>query len=114
MPPKIAEEIVHILKDNEIGPISLGDLPLARLAVNQTFELNKNEMIYPLALLMLQKHKNTIREEIGKLNESGIQTLISSASPFAVVIKTKRDCKPWFCIDNIAFEQHMKAVLWRI
>lgn len=57
---------------------------------------------------MAPKHNKREIEELDNMLESGIITPASSAWSFTVVISTKKDGIPPFCVDYREFNQRMK------
>ena len=63
---------------------------------------------------MPPKHQQIVREEIDKMLEAGIIKPASSAWSFPVVIATKKDGQPRFCVDYRQLNRVMKGDRWPI
>lgn len=64
--------------------------------------------VYLLVHIIPRKHPQIVLEEIRKMLEAGIITCVTSSWVFPVVIATKKDRKPIFCIYYRLLDQSMK------
>ncbi|CDF38852.1 unnamed protein product [Chondrus crispus] len=58
---------------------------------------------------MAPLHNEIVREELDKMLEAGIITPSSAAWSFPVVIVSKKDGNPRFCVDYRSLNQKMKV-----
>lgn len=88
---------------------SLHDLRPSKVPIKHSFELNNYEPIYHKPRRMAPKHNVLVKEEVEKMLRAGIIRPISSAWSFPVVIATKKDGKPRFCVDYRLLNARMKG-----
>ena len=100
------------LMDKSIVATSLDDLRPAEVPIKHHFELGNTIPIYHSARRMAPLHNAIVRKELDKMLEAGIITPSSSAWSFPVVIVSKKDGNPRFCVDYRTLNQSMKADRW--
>lgn len=107
-----SEEAIKIsrtmLQTNVIAS-SLLDLGPADVPVQHEFELTDDRPIYHTARRMAPKHNEIVRKELDGMLKAKIVTPEVSAWSFPVVIATKKDGKPRFCVDYRMLNQRMRA-----
>lgn len=103
-----AKRIKRLLK-NRWSHISLHDLRQASVNNRHHFELSDDSPMYAKNRRMAPTHQKLVKEEIEKMLEEGIIRLASSAWSFMVVIATKKDVKPRFCVYCRPWSASMKA-----
>ena len=100
------------LMDKSVIATSLDDLRPAEVQIKHHFKLNHTNPIYRSARRMAPLHNAIARKELDKILEAGIIKLSSSAWSFPVVILSKKDGNPSFCVDYRTLNQRMKADRW--
>ena len=119
----IEEKLVHLspsdrrvisesLKDYGIVAWSFHDLRKADVPVKHSFELEDDTPVYHQPRRLSPKHNEVVRSEIDRMLEAGIITPASSAWSFLVVIATKKDGKPRFCVDYRILNRKIKPDRW--
>ena len=108
-----AQRIIETaLIDKSIVATSLDDLRPTEVPIKHHFELDDTNPIYHSARRMAPLHNKIVRKELDKMLEAGIITPSSSAWSFPVVIVSKKDGNPRFCVDYCTLNQRMKADRW--
>ena len=82
--------------------------------VDHAFELNNKSPIYHKPRRMAPWSNLIVKKEIEKMLRAWIIIPISSEWSFPVVISTKKDKKPLFCVDYHMLNKRMKAYRWPI
>ena len=100
------------LMDKSTVTASLDDLRPAEVPIKHDFELDNTNPIYHSARRMASLHIAIVRKELDKMMESGIITPSSSAWSFPIVIVSKKEGNPRFCVDYRMLNQTMKAERW--
>ena len=100
------------LMDKSIFATSLSDLRPAEVSIKHHFELDNTNPFYHYARRMAPLHNAIVRKELEKMLEAGIITPSSSAWSFPVIIVSKKDGNPRFCVDYRPLNQRMKADRW--
>ena len=95
----IQNVIETAMMENSIVAISLDDLRPAEVPIKHHFELEEKNPIYHSAMRMAPLHNNIVRKELDKMLEGGIITPSRSAWSFPVIIVSKKDRNPRFCVD---------------
>lgn len=98
LPDKHADVIASSLAKNVVA-WSLHDLRQADVPVRHSFKLTDYTPIYHKVRRQPPKWNEVIREEVATMLAGGIITPCSSPWSFPVVIATKKDGKPRFCVD---------------
>lgn len=108
-----ADRIVESIKARGIAAWSLDDLRPSDVPVSHSFELvDPTPISHSARRLPPPKHNEVVREELEKMEKAGIITPSVSAWSFPVVIATKKDGKPRFCVDYRLLNKVMKADKW--
>ena len=105
-------EVLSMLNESHCIAWSLRDLSPADVPVKHHFELNDNAPIHHRSRRMAPKHNEFIRKELDNLLDAGIIVPVSSAWSFPVVIASKKDGTPRFCVDYRSLNRVMKADRW--
>ena len=111
-PDSVAREVVCSLYDSGIIAWSLDYLRPAATPVEHYFELKSATPIHTRVRRLPPRHAEIVREEIDKMLSAGIITPSTSAWSFPVVMATKKDGKPRFCVDYRTLNQVMKPDRW--
>lgn len=90
----------------------LDDLLPLEVTVEHDFELKIDEPIYHKLRRMSPKYNIILKGEIQNMLRACVIKLISSAWSFPVVIGTKEDVKPFFCVYYRTLKQRIKAYIW--
>ena len=104
--------MIAALQKYGIDAWSLDDLRPAEVPVSHSFGLVDSTPIYSSVRRLPPRHNAVVREELDKMLEAGIITPAVSAWYFSVVIASKKDGRPRFCVDYRALNKVMKADLW--
>ena len=110
--PSDRRVISESLKDYGIIAWSFHDLRKADVPVKHSFELEDDTPVYHQPRRLSPKHNEVVRSEIDRMLEAGIITPASSAWSFPVVIATKKDGKPRFCVDYRILNRKIKPDRW--
>lgn len=109
LPAREAAEILDALMTSKVVASSLNDLGPVNVPVEHSFQLTDNNPVYHRGRRMAPKHNELVRDELQKMLRAGIVTSATSAWSFSVVIATKKDGKPRFCVDYRVLNQRMKG-----
>ena len=109
-----ARVVAGLLRDADIIAWSLYDLSAADVPVRHSFELKDYTPIYHRPRRMSPRDNEIVREEIDKMLKAGIIRPADSAWAFPVVIATKKDGGPRFCVDYRLLNARMVASRWPI
>ena len=112
LPGKTQEEISHALRESNVVAWSLHELRPCDVPVSHSFELETETPIHSSIRRLPSRHATVVREELDKMLKAGIITPSSSAWSFSVVIASKKDGKPRFCVDYRTLNRVMKADSW--
>ena len=107
------EEIVNILrKYAEVISYSFKDVRPSIVAVTHRFELTSNNPMYQKARRMSRMHNEIVHEEVDRMLAAGIMTPVESPWTSPVVIATKKDGFPRFCVDYRNLNSATHADRW--
>ena len=106
------EGIVSSMQNSGIVAWSLDDLRPADVPVSHSFELEDPRPITHTIRRLPPRHNEVVHEELRKMLEAGIITPSISAWSFPIVIASKKDGKPRFCVDYRTLNRRMKADRW--
>ena len=109
---KTMESILSSIQNSGIVAWSLDDLRPADVPVSHSFELEDPRPITHTARRLPPRHNEMVREELRQMLEAGIITSSISARPFHIVIASKKDGKPKFCVYYRTLNRKMKADRW--
>jgi len=109
---KLKRRVRGLLEKEGLIALSLDDLRPSKVPVKHSFELKDYTPIYHKPRRMPPTHNVIVKAEIEKMLRAGIIRPISSEWSFPVVIATKKDGKPRFCIDYRLLNQRMFADRW--
>ena len=112
LPKGIASEIVDMLLESDAVANSLDDLRPADTPIDHSFELLDQKPIHQPVRRLAPKFNDVVREELRKMLSSGIITPSVSPWAFPIVMITKKDGKPRFCIDYRDLNAKMKSDAW--
>ena len=112
LPEDVQEEISSTLRDSGTVAWSLDDLHPADVPFTHSFELETEPPVHSRARRFPPRHATVVRQELDKMLGAGIITPSRSAWSFPVVIASKKDGKPRFCVDYRALNRVMKADRW--
>ena len=112
LPDSVSREVFRSLYDSGIIAWSLDDLRPAETPLEHSFALKAETPIHTRVRRLPPRHDDVVREEIDKMLSAGIITPSTSAWSFPVIIATKKDGKPRFCVDYRALNQVMKPDRW--
>ena len=110
--PEAREDIIKSIENSGIAAWSLDDLRPADVPVTHSFELEDPSPIKYASRRLPPRHNGVVREELDKMLEAGIITPSVSAWSFPIVIASKKDGKPRFCVDYRTLNRRMKADRW--
>ena len=110
----MAESISSTLRDLGVVARTSDELRPADVPVKHYFELNDPTPIHNSSRRLAPRHNELVREELDKMLEAGIITPATSAWSFPIVIVSKKDGKPRFCVDYRSLNQRMKPDRWPI
>lgn len=105
---RMAEEISGMMISSGVVACSLRDPRPASVPLQHFFELNDESPVYHCCRRMPPKYNEIVKKELWLMLEAGIVTPSSSARSFPVVIATKKDGKPRFCVEYRVPNQRMK------
>lgn len=106
---KASSAILRILRDTNVTASTLQDLGPADVLIRLAFDLTDERPIYHTPRRMAPKHNEIIRREMYMMLAAAIVPPATSAWSFPVVIATKKNGKPRFCVDYRMLNQRMKA-----
>lgn len=109
LPVETRDFITDLFVEQGVVALSLRDLCPSNVPFRHQFELNDSEPVYHSARRMAPKHNSVVQKEIEATLSAGIVTPASSAWSFPIVIATKKDGKPRFCVDYRALNREMRA-----
>lgn len=109
-----ALEIYANLQDNDVIASSLHDLRPASVPVEHTFELKDMTPIHHRCRRLPPKHNAVVRAELDKMLSAGIIRPSVLQWSFPIVIASKKDGTPRFCVDYRTLNKVMKADRWPI
>ena len=112
LPTSMQETIVENLEESGVVARSLDDLRPSDVPIQHEFELTDSSPIHFSPRRLPPRHSMLVRREIDKMLEAGIITPSTSAWSFPVVIASKKDGKPRFCVDYRIMNRRMKADRW--
>lgn len=92
-----------------VAVLSLRDLSPVDVPHRHQFELTDERPVYHSVQRLALKHNDVVQEELKEMLKAGIITPTSSAWSFPVVIATRKDGKPRFCVDYRVLDQRMKG-----
>lgn len=95
----ITEEICTHHDESGILAWSLNDLRGVYIPTHHTFQLTKKTPMYHRPRRMASGHYEVVEAEVQGMLNAGLIAPASSAWSFYVVIATKKDGKPRFCVD---------------
>ena len=104
-----ANRIMCSIKTMGIAAWSLDDLRPAYVPVSHSFALMDGTQISHVVRGLPPRHNAVVREEIDKMQRAGIITPSAAVWSFPVVIATKKDGKPCFCVGYRALHRVIKA-----
>ncbi len=94
------EAVKTIIKNHpEVITTSFEDVRPSTVSVTYRFELMSDNLIYQKARRMSPSHNEIVRKEIDRMLSAGIITSVESLCTSSVVIATKEDVSPRFCVD---------------
>lgn len=114
LPPDVVQRLNDMLRDKGICAWSFRDLQAADVPVRHDFELTDDAPIYHNPRRASPRDNTIIRDEIDKMLKAGIIKPATSSWSFPVVIATKKDGKPRFCVDYRMLNQRIKPSRWPI
>ncbi len=79
------------------------------MSVTHRFELTSENQIYQKARRMSPSHNDIVRKDIDRMLAAGIITTVRSSWTSPVVIATKKDGSPRFCVDYRKLNSVMHA-----
>lgn len=97
-----------IITESGIDAQSFHDLCKADVAVKQDLELTDDTLISHCLRRFPQKHNEIVQRELKKMLDAGIVTQSISGWSFHVVIVSKKDGTPGFCVEYRALNSAMK------
>lgn len=100
------------LKQSDIIALDISGLRPADDLVFHSFELTDDTPIRSQVRRMAPKHNAIVRKEVDELLSAGVITPSSSAWSFPVVIATKKDGRPRFCVNYRQLNRVMKPDRW--
>lgn len=103
------EKIEKVFLNNDVSGSSLYDLRTSSVPYRHHFELTDETPVYHAARRMAPKHNDVVKQEVDIMLKAGIITPASSAWSFPVVIETKKDGTPRFCVDYRVLNGKMNA-----
>lgn len=109
LPVRVQEQIEALFIKKGVVATSLRDLCPADVPFKRNFEISDETPVYHSACRMTPKHNEVVQREVESMLKAGIITPASSAWSFPVVIATKKDGKPRFCVDCRILNWKMKA-----
>ena len=112
LPNNMQEGLIEKLSDSGALAWTLDDLRPADVPVEHDFELSDDRPIHFSPRRMPPRHSEVVRQELDKMLEAGIITPSASPWSFPVVIASKKDGKPRFCVDYRILNRRMKADRW--
>ena len=87
-----------IEKYPEVVANSFEDVPPSTMSANHSFVLTSNNPIYQKSRRMSSAHHEIVKKEFEQMCKTGIITQVESPWTFPVVIATKKDGSPRFCL----------------
>lgn len=109
LPAEVAAQTYEMMVSSDVVAYSLWDLRHVTVPVQHFFELKDDSRINHRCMRMPPKHNDIVWLELGTMLEARIVTPASSAWSLLVVIATKKDGNPRFCVDYSALNQRMKS-----
>ena len=108
-----AEAVKKIIRDHrKVIANSFEDVRSSTVSVTQRFELTSEDPVYHKARKMLPFNNDIVRKEIDRKLLAGIITPVESSWTSPVVIATKNDGSPRFCVDYRKLNSVMHADRW--
>lgn len=109
LPEEIAMKMKEILYTSGEIAYSFYDLRKANISTRHSFELTTDEPVYHQVQRMAPKINQIVRQELDMILTAEIVTPVTSAWSFPVVIATRKDGKPQFCVEYRVLNRRMKA-----
>ena len=112
LPKTIRGRLKDIMEKSGTVSDSLEDLRPSDVPVKHHFEFKKDEPVYCKGRRLSPKHNTIVWEEFQKMLKAGIVIPASSEWSSPVVISTKKDGWPRFCVDYRVINRFMRADRW--
>lgn len=106
---EVRSKLLHMSPEFHREALSLHDLRPSEVPIEHSFELGKGDPIYSRCRRPAQKHNQVVREDLNTITDAGIIRPTSSVWSFPVVIATKWDGTPRFCVDYREINARMKG-----
>eukprot|EP00737_Agarophyton_chilense_P004413 gb/GEZJ01005542.1/.p1 GENE.gb/GEZJ01005542.1/~~gb/GEZJ01005542.1/.p1 ORF type:complete len:328 (-),score=34.21 gb/GEZJ01005542.1/:1485-2468(-) len=100
------------VKETDIIAWDISGFRAAEFPVMHSFELTDDTPIFSRARRIPPKYNAIVRKEVDELLQACVITSSSSAWSLPVVIATKKDGRPRFCVDYHQLNRVMKADRW--